>query len=361
MQPKGSPELEQELLTRETGHMQEETPWSSERVIDCHFHERTNDEATIAHLDGAGITSALVLAFGDFRETYGRLREKEAGRIVGWARAPHFSKEDVYSDDPHREAFDMTETHRRAARGEALSTLAALKADGWKGFAETTGRVAVDSPELQCVYAISAELDVPVMMHFQEAEVPGQPVYGIKGFSRIGAMLEKFPATKFVCHAPDFWGNIDSRYHDGGAYLSGPVARGGLSDRLLRDYPNMYGDLGAPSALLQLTRDLDFTADFLERHREKLMFGSDCGCTDGRGGLAEGAQRPTAPLAPAPKDQGVWIASTAAAMQTAMASLGGLAGKCIGRELLSVTWRTTSRETFRRIAADNAVRAYNLT
>ena len=67
-------------------------------------------------------------------------------------------------------------------------------------------------------------------------------------------------------------------------------APGGLTDRYLSDYPNMYGDLSAGSGLNALTRDEDFTRDFLTRHRDKLLFGSDCNDRDGGGPDCLGAR-----------------------------------------------------------------------
>jgi hypothetical protein len=64
---------------------------------------------------------------------------------------------------------------------------------------------------------------------------------------------------------------------------------GGLTDRYLSDYPNI-GDLSAGSGLNALTRDEDFSRDFLTRHRDKLLFGSDCNDRDGGGPDCLGAQ-----------------------------------------------------------------------
>lgn len=38
----------------------------------------------------------------------------------------------------------------------------------------------------------------------------------------------------------------------------------------------MHGDLSAGSGLNALTRDEDHAKDFLERHQNKLLYGSDC-------------------------------------------------------------------------------------
>jgi predicted TIM-barrel fold metal-dependent hydrolase len=52
----------------------------------------------------------------------------------------------------------------------------------------------------------------------------------------------------------------------------------------------MYGDLSAGSGLNALTRDEDFTRDFLKRHRDRLLFGSDCSDTVGAGAGCQGWQ-----------------------------------------------------------------------
>ena len=73
-------------------------------------------------------------------------------------------------------------------------------------------------------------------------------------------------------------------------YPKGPVTRGGLTDRYLSDYPNMYGDLSAGSGLNALTRDEAFARDFLNRHQDKLLYGSDCSDSEGSGPKCQGAQ-----------------------------------------------------------------------
>ena len=52
----------------------------------------------------------------------------------------------------------------------------------------------------------------------------------------------------------------------------------------------MYADLSAGSGLNALTRDEDFTRDFLVRHQDKLVFGSDCSDHEGSGPKCQGSQ-----------------------------------------------------------------------
>ena len=106
------------------------------------------------------------------------------------------------------------------------------------------------------------------------------------GFDRFGRVLEQFRDVTFIGHAQTWWANIDAKHADQSVlYPKGPVTRGGLTDRYLSDYPNMFGDLSAGSGLNALTSDEAFTRDFLERHQDKLLFGSDC--SDREGGTRE--------------------------------------------------------------------------
>ncbi len=144
--------------------------------------------------------------------------------------------------------------------------------------------VDCDSPETQKVYQLAQAYRVPVLMHWQFQ------MYNY-GFERFHKMLEKYPKVNFLGHAQTWWANIDRNHKDQTVlYPKGPVTSGGLTDRYLSDYPNMYGDLSAGSGLNALSRDEDFTREFLRRHQDKLVYGSDCSDHDGGGPKCLGAQ-----------------------------------------------------------------------
>ena len=88
---------------------------------------------------------------------------------------------------------------------------------------------------------------------------------------------------RIIGHAQTWWANISADVPATDLYPKGPVKPGGLLDRLLDEYPNLYADLSAGSGYNALTRDEEFTAGFLERNHTKLLFGSDCPCLDGKG------------------------------------------------------------------------------
>jgi predicted TIM-barrel fold metal-dependent hydrolase len=183
------------------------------------------------------------------------------------------------------------------------------------------------------MYALAAELNVPILIHFQE--VPHTPTEGVfsTGFKNFATMLKAYPKTKFIGHADAFWANVSADYANEAAYPTGPIKRGGVTDKLLADYPNLYGDLSANSGNNALSRDPEFTADFLKRHQDKLIFGSDCSCSDGKGSGISQNNNPTA---------------------------ARMAGKCVARETLSLLKRTVSPAVFRKLTWDNAHRTYAL-
>ncbi len=138
--------------------------------------------------------------------------------------------------------------------------------------------VECDAPEMQRLYQIAAAYEVPILMHWQFGRFNA-------GFDRFTKMLTQHPRTKFVGHAQTMWAHIDGGYTDDARklYPTGPVSPGGWTDRYLRDYPNFYADLSAGSGLNALTRDPDFTREFLQRHQDKLIYGSDCADKSGTG------------------------------------------------------------------------------
>jgi predicted TIM-barrel fold metal-dependent hydrolase len=158
----------------------------------------------------------------------------------------------------------------------------ALKA-GAKVIGEQKFNVECDSAESQELYRLAERFGVPVLLHFQHG------MYNL-GIERFHTMLEKFPKVHFIAHAQTFWANIDKNYADQSVlYPKGPVTPGGLTDLLLTNYPNFHGDMSAGSGLNALTRDEAHARGFLERHQDKLMFGSDCPDVEGKGEKCTGA------------------------------------------------------------------------
>ena len=272
-------------------------------VFDLHFHLRQQAASNLAHLDGARVTKANLLTRGAVLEQVKALQAAAPGRFT-WFNS-----------------YDVT-------KPEAEQVLTQAVKDEAQGFGEMKFHVAADGPELRRMYALAAELRVPILIHFQEVDhFPNEGTWST-GFARTFAgVLKAFPKTTFIGHADAFWANLSADYHNEAAYPTGPITRGGVTDRWLGDYPNLFGDMSANSGNNGMSRDPEFTAGFLERHQDKLLFGSDCSCSDGHGGGVSQSNNPAA---------------------------ARLAGKCVARETLTVLKRSTSPQIFRKIAWDNA-------
>ena len=273
--------------------------WGSP-VFDLHFHLRPQPASNLAHLDGAGVTKANLLTRGAALDQMKALQARAPGRFTWFT------------------SYDVT-------KSDAEQVLTQAVKNGAQGFGEMKFHVAADGPELRRMYALAADLRVPILIHFQEVDhVPNEGTWSTGFAKTFESVLKAYPRTTFVGHADAFWANVSADYHNEAVYPTGRIERGGVTDKWLGDYANLFGDTSAVSANTAPARDPEFTADFLKRHQDKLLFGSDCSCTDGHGA---GYNNPAAP----------WMT-----------------GKCVARETLGVLKRSTSPVIVQKIVWGNA-------
>ena len=269
-------------------------------VIDIHLHFRPGADTNFEHLQGCGVTNAVLLT---------RAVDEDKAKLA-LEKHPHtyvrFGAADIQ-------------------KPEGLLALRKSKEGGAIGFGEIKYHLAVNSPEMRRLYDLAAELNVPVLIHF--ADVPqfeGEGTF-TSPFTGLPAMLKAHPKTTFIGHADGFWANVSADFANDTPYPTGKIKPGGLTDRMLSDYPNLFGDLSANSGRNAMTRDPEFIRGFLNRHQNKLMFGSDCSCSDGKG-KGQGSKQPA------------------------------LAGKCVARETLTALKQHTTPEVFRKLTWGNATK-----
>lgn len=243
----------------------------AEPIIDIHQHTHysgRSNQQLLAHQRAMGVTTTILLPAG---RLYGLAAECGGNEtVVEMARA--YPKEFLFFAN---EVPDLPEAR---AEIEKYLKLGAI------GIGEQKFHIEVDGPALDLVCGLARDHGVPVLLHFQHE------TYNL-GFERFHKVLEKYPSVNFLGHAQTWWANIDRNHRNQKVlYPKGPVAPGGLTDRLLADYPNMFGDLSAGSGLNAFLRDEEHTRAFFERHQDKLLFGSDCNDTIGRGLGCQGAQ-----------------------------------------------------------------------
>jgi predicted TIM-barrel fold metal-dependent hydrolase len=242
--------------------------WKRDMIIDIHqhqhYHSLTDDEL-MAHQKSMGITRSILLPSGTPVNTASThngfsngLEAKCGGNQACYDLAKQHPKEYLFG------VSDVPDLPTAPSEIEKYLKLGAAV------IGELKFGVECDSQEMQRIYELAQAYDVPVLMHWEFDK------YNY-GFERFHKMLEKYPRVNFIGHAVTWWAKIDKDNNEkSGHYPKGPVTRGGITDRLLSDYPNMYGDLSAGSGLNALTRDLEHAKGFLERHQDKLLYGSDC-------------------------------------------------------------------------------------
>jgi len=179
--------------------------------------------------------------------------------------------------DVHTEAVETEK--------ELVKILKDFKQKGVIGFGELKprkkngdpGNLSLDDPAMKRIYAACAELDFPVLLHIDNrfaVDVPGLPA--------LERVLKEFPEVNFIGHANGWWNSISGDVKEFKGYPKEKVTPGGAAGRMLQEYPNMYADLSAGSGLNAITRDPEVGMEFLIKHQDKLMFGTDAAGGTGR-------------------------------------------------------------------------------
>jgi predicted TIM-barrel fold metal-dependent hydrolase len=251
-------------------------------VIDIHQHTHYHgraDKVMIGHQLAMGISKSILLPAGSERvrkSTRGGKSNGLAAKVAGNDEAMRIAKE-----NPGRFYFGANEVTDLADARQVIEKYLKL---GAVIIGEQKFDVEADSQPSQELYRLAADYQVPILLHFQHR------TYN-RGFERFHKMLEKHARTNFIGHAQTWWANIDKAHNpETGLYPKGPVEPGGLTDRYLSDYPNMFADMSAGSGLNSLLRDEAHTIEFLDRQQDKILYGSDCADSIGRGPGCQGAR-----------------------------------------------------------------------
>ena len=248
---------------------------TDEPIIDIHQHTNylgRTDNKLLTHQRNMGVTTTILLPAGhpvDYGSTY--------YGVGNGLQAEATANEACYklaSQFPNEFRFGANEVPDLSGAIEEIEKYLKM---GAIVIGESKFGVECDAPQMQKIYELAQSYNVPVHQHWQHN------MYN-RGFDRFYKILEKYPKVNFIGHAQTWWANIDRDIKNQNLlYPVGKVSPGGLTDRLLSDYPNMFGDLAAPSGLNFFLRDEDHAHQFLDRHQDKLLFGSDCTDTIGEG------------------------------------------------------------------------------
>jgi len=149
---------------------------------------------------------------------------------------------------------------------------------GCKGIGEVTANMHILDPKVQNLFKHVQDVGFPLTFHLAPTDQGG--FYGLvdePGLPGLELSMQRFPELKFFGHSQTFWSEISvlDTVGDRNAYPNYPVKQEGALPKLMRKYPNLYGDLSAGSGHNALARDAEYAVRFLNEFQDRLMFGTD--------------------------------------------------------------------------------------
>ena len=148
---------------------------------------------------------------------------------------------------------------------------------GCRVFGEFCPPVPFDDPTVEKILSGCEEAGLPLTFHISPQAGYQYGLVDAPGLPGLERALAAHPHLRFFAHSQAFWCEIaeySGAFEERIAYPKGPVKEGRVA-RLMRKYPNLYGDLSAGSGNNALARDLDYAGRFLTEFQDRLLFGLD--------------------------------------------------------------------------------------
>ncbi len=145
------------------------------------------------------------------------------------------------------------------------------------GIGEVTSNVPIDDPRTVNMFRQIGARGMPAVIHnvgYLHGTYGLQDYPGAPGLARL---LREAPDTIVVGHGQGFWAEMGSGLTmvEKMGYPKGPLQGEGALPKLLREYPNLYGDISAGSGHNALSRDPEYGVAFINEFQDRLLFGTD--------------------------------------------------------------------------------------
>ena len=159
---------------------------------------------------------------------------------------------------------------------------------GCKGVGEIMPNMLFEDERVQNLFRCAEKVGLPVTTDGSDRPHGDFGLCDAPGLPALEHTLQRFPNLKFIAHGPVFWAEITTRrrpalckpifrsdtFQYGSPRSREKITEEGVAVELLRDFPNLYGELSDGSWILK--RDEDFAVKFLTEFQDKLFFGTDC-------------------------------------------------------------------------------------
>lgn len=159
---------------------------------------------------------------------------------------------------------------------------------GCKGLGEVMPNMPLIDPMVQNLFKHAESVGLPVIYDGSDQVGGDFGLYDETGLPQLEYTLQKFPNLIILGHGPIFWseiGQLDApsenevfRPHAGQLKRprpSGLIEKEGVMPKLMRKYPNLYGDLSDWNPWNALSRDPEYGIKFITEFQDRLLFGTD--------------------------------------------------------------------------------------
>jgi predicted TIM-barrel fold metal-dependent hydrolase len=158
---------------------------------------------------------------------------------------------------------------------------------GCKGVGEIMLNVPMMDPMVQNLFKHAQDVGLPVTFDGSDRVGGDFGLYDEPGMPQLEHTLQRFPNLVVIAHGPVFWaelGRLETPAQRKPAFRpdgeqvgwnppDGPIKEEGVVPKLLRRYPNLYGELS--DGRRALARDPKYGPGFLTEFQDRLLFGTD--------------------------------------------------------------------------------------
>ncbi len=162
------------------------------------------------------------------------------------------------------------------------------KDQGCKGVGEIMPNMHIMDDMVQNLFKHAEAVGLPVTTDGSPVPTGNFGLYDEPGLPGLEFTLRRYPNLVYLAHGPCVWTEIarletpgERGYMYGldggqrGRQPQGPIKEEGVLPKLMRLYPNLYGDLSDDSPRNALARDPDYGPRFLTEFQDRLLFGTD--------------------------------------------------------------------------------------
>lgn len=161
------------------------------------------------------------------------------------------------------------------------------KDQGCKGVGEIMPNLPFMHPMVQNLFKHAQDVGLPVTFDGSDQPSGDFGLYDDPGLPQLEHTLQRFPDLVVLGHGLTFWseiGRLDTpaqrktTFRPDGAQVgyqppNGPIKEEGVMPKLMRRYPNLYGELS--DASVALARDPEYGPRFLDEFQDRILFGTD--------------------------------------------------------------------------------------